>query len=54
MTAAQPTPDRLAWLGFAFLEAKTLLGTSEVDVSSVLSAAGPLHPQRLLRVIRVV
>ena len=48
MTAAQPTPDRLTRLGFAFREAKTLLSAIELDVFTVLSAEGPLDQRRLL------
>ena len=47
MTASQPTPDRLVRLGFAFREAKALLSAVELDVFTVLSAAGPLEIDEL-------
>ena len=47
MTASQPTPDRLLRLGFAFRESKALLSAIELNVFTVLSAAGPLEIDEL-------
>jgi hypothetical protein len=47
MTAPDPTPDRLVRLGFAFRESKILLSAIELDVFTVLSAAGPLEIDEL-------
>jgi hypothetical protein len=49
MTAPDPTPDRLVRLGFAFRESKILLSAIELDVFTVLSAAGPLEIDELAR-----
>jgi hypothetical protein len=47
MTTANPGPDRLVQLGYAFREAKALLSAIELDVFTMLSMHGPLGLEEL-------
>ena len=49
MITADPGPDRLVQLGFAFRESKTLLSAIELDVFTALSTHGPLGLDELAR-----